>query len=218
MSPELFARERLGVGSYPSDVGDTWRVIDEDAWRALTNGRSSIADPVAFAIDVTPERTHAAICAAGTSGDATHIEVIDHRPGTGWVVERVAELVQKWGPCAVVVDPGGPAGSLLPDLRKALADQLQQNEDLVVEPKTREVAQACGQFFDAVADQSLVHLDQAPLSTALAGCDKRPLGDAWAWARRGVSVDISPLVAATLAVWGHGQRAHIEPEGAPNLW
>jgi hypothetical protein len=218
MSPELFARERLGVGDYPSDVGDTWRVIDEDAWRALTNGRSSIADPVAFAVDVTPERTHAAICAAGTSGDATHVEVIDHRPGTGWVVGRVAELVEKWGPCAVVIDPGGPAGSLLPDLRKALADALVKDEELVVEPKTREVAQACGQFFDAVADQSLVHLDQAPLSTALAGCDKRPLGDAWAWARRGVSVDISPLVAATLAAWGHSQRAHIEPEGAPNLW
>lgn len=218
MSPEGYARERLGVGSYPSDTADTWQVIGEDAWRALGDGTSRPVDPVAFAIDTTPERSHSAICVAGASGDALHVEVVDHRPGTGWVVARMVELVDKWKPCAIVVDPGGPAGSLIPDLKKALVTALQQNEELLVEPKTRQVAGACGQFFDAVVEQRIVHMDQAPLSTALAGADKRPVGDGWAWARRGVSVDISPLVAATFAVWGHAERAHIEPEGAPNLW
>jgi hypothetical protein len=28
------------------------------------------------------------------------------------------------------------------------------------------------------------------------------VGDAWAWTRKAASADISPLVAATLAVWG----------------
>lgn len=218
MGDSVFARERLGVGVYPSDTADTWQVIGEDAWRALGDGTSRVADPVAFAIDTTPERSHSAICVAGANGDSLHIEVVDHRPGTGWVVERMVELVGKWNPCAIVVDPGGPAASLIPDLRKALVGALQQNEDLLVEPKTRQVAGACGQFFDAVIEQRIVHLDQAPLSTALAGADKRPVGDGWAWARRGVSVDISPLVAVTFAAWAHGERAHIEPEGAPNLW
>jgi hypothetical protein len=218
MGEAVFARERLGVGVYPSDTADTWQVIGEDAWRALGDGTSRPVDPVAFAIDTTPERSHSAICVAGASGDALHVEVVDHRPGTGWVVARMVELVDKWKPCAIVVDPGGPAGSLIPDLKKALVTALQQNEELLVEPKTRQVAGACGQFFDAVVEQRIVHMDQAPLSTALAGADKRPVGDGWAWARRGVSVDISPLVAATFAVWGHAERAHIEPEGAPNLW
>ncbi|GAA2929777.1 terminase [Streptomyces enissocaesilis] len=203
-----FARERLGVGTYPSDAADSWQVIGEDAWRALGDGTSKPGDPVAFAVDTTPERSHSAICVAGPSGDATHVEVVDHRPGTGWVVERMVELQEKWGPRAIVVDPGGPAGSLIPDLERA---GLQ-----IAQPKTREVAQACGQFYDAVSDQSLVHLDQAPLATALAGADKRPLGDAWAWARRGVSTDISPLVAVTLARWGLG--VEVEEQGAPNLW
>ncbi|WP_455360012.1 terminase [Streptomyces sp. SYSU K21746] len=216
MGPDGYARERLGVGNYPSDAADTWSVIGEDAWRALADGTSSMANPVAFAIDTTPERSHTAICAAGANGSAVHVEVVDHRPGTGWVVERVVELVEKWKPCAVVVDAGGPAGSLVAPLRKALKDKGQ--EELLLEPKVREVGQACGQFYDAVTSQSLVHLDQAPLATALAGADKRPLGDAWAWARRGVSVDISPVVASTLAVWGHAERADVEPEGAPNLW
>ncbi|MET9517027.1 terminase [Streptomyces sp. NPDC002994] len=208
MSPAGYARERLGVGAYPSDVADAWQVIGEDAWRALGDGTSQPGDPVAFAIDTTPERTHTAIGVAGSNGDAVHIEVVDHRPGTGWVVERMVELRERWKPRAIVVDAGGPAGSLIPDLERA---GLQ-----IAQPKTREVAQACGQFYDAVSDQSLVHLDQAPLATALAGADKRPLGDAWAWARRGVSTDISPLVAVTLARWGLG--VEVEDEGAPNLW
>ncbi|MYV56514.1 terminase [Streptomyces sp. SID3212] len=221
VSPEDYARERLGVGEYPSDVEDTWRVIPEDTWRALGDGTSVPSDPVAFAVDTTPERSHSAITVAGPSGDAVHVEVVDHRPGTGWVVTRLVDLVEKWRPCAVVIDAGGPAASLIPALRKALVEKkLDQvgGRDLLVEMKTREVVAAAGQFYDAVIEQGIVHLDQAPLATALAGADKRPVGEGWAWARRGVTVDISPLVSATHAAWGYAERAHVEPEGAPNLW
>jgi hypothetical protein len=48
-----FARERLGVGNWPSDdLG--WEVISQDAWQALTDPASAADDPVAFAPDVTP--------------------------------------------------------------------------------------------------------------------------------------------------------------------
>jgi hypothetical protein len=210
LSPAGYARERLGVGDYPSDVADTWQVIGEDAWRALAAAESEPSDPVAFAIDMTPERSHAAIAVAGEWRGGAHVEVVDHRPGTGWILDRAAELHEKWRPRCWVVDAGGPAGSLIADLAERLGVE-------VVQPKAREVAAACGQFFDAVAEQTLSHLDQAPLASALAGAQKRPLGDAWAWARRLVSVDISPLVAATLAKWGLGAEVE-EPEGAPNLW
>ncbi|MEU6527864.1 terminase [Streptomyces sp. NPDC046928] len=209
MGDTLYARERLGVGDYPSDVAETWQVIGEDAWRALAAAESAPSDPVAFAIDMTPERSHAAICVAGEWRGGTHVEVVDHRPGTGWILDRAAELHEKWRPRCWVVDAGGPAGSLIADLAERLGVE-------VVSPKARDVAAACGQFYDAVAEQSLSHLDQAPLAAALAGAQKRPLGDAWAWARRIVSVDISPLVAVTLAKWGLG--VEVEDEGAPNLW
>ena len=39
------------------------------------------------------------------------------------------------------------------------------------------------------------------------GATKRPLGDAWAWSRKNSTVDISPLVAATLALWGYSNAA-----------
>lgn len=207
MGERIWLRERLGVGDYPSEGEDTWRVIAEDAWRALGDGSSQPADPVAFAIDTTPERSHTAIGVAGASGEATHVEVVDHRPGTGWVVERAVDLQERWGPSCWVVDEGGPAGSLIPALVEAGIE--------VRSPKSREVAQATGWLIDAVADGSLVHLDQAPLAAALAGAQLRTLGDASAWARRGVSVDICPLVAVTLAAWGLRTN---EDEEEPEPW
>jgi len=111
-----------------------------------------------------------------------------------------------------VVDAGGPAGSLIQDL----ADELGVE---IVSPKPREIAQATGRFYDAVAEQAISHLDQPPLAVALAGAQKRPLGDAWAWARRGVGVDISPLVAATLAKWGLTAEVDNKPKDIlVNVW
>ncbi|MGW7195540.1 terminase [Streptomyces chryseus] len=211
MSPEGYARERLGVGDYPSDSADTWQVIGEDAWRSLAAAESAPQGEVAFAIDMTPERSHAAIAVAGEWRGGTHVEVVDHRPGTGWLVDRAKALHTKWKPRVWVVDASGPAGSLI----KELADAL---EVKIVTPTAREVAQATGQFYDAVTDQSLSHLDQAPLATALAGAQKRLLGDAWAWARRSVGVDISPLVAATHAKWGLGVDVEDDADPMDNIW
>lgn len=210
MGEAIFNRERLGVGEYPSDSADTWSVIGEDAWRALADRKSQASDLVAFAVDVTPERSHASICVAGANGAAVHVEVVENRPGTDWVVERARDLHERWSPRCWVVDAGGPAGSLIADLERALDVE-------VVKPKVREIAQACGSFYDAVSSGDIVHLDEAPLATALAGARKRDLGEAWAWARRGVGVDISPLVGVTLARWGLTAEVE-EPEEEVEPW
>ncbi|MGW9285666.1 terminase [Streptomyces diastaticus] len=220
-SSGIFERERLGVGDYPSDEADTWQVIAEEAWRALAVGDVSAvaearqAGPVALSIDMTPERSHAAISAAFRYLGGVHVTVIDHRPGTGWILERAKELHGKWNPRCWVIDGAGPAGSLIGDLE----DKETGLGVTVVQPKAREMAAACAQFYDAVTTQTLTHFDDAPLASALAGAQKRTLGDAWAWARRIPSVDISPLVAGTLAKWGLTAEVE-EPPGdiLNNVW
>ncbi|MFB6675599.1 terminase [Streptomyces sp. NPDC056390] len=207
----IFERERLGVGVYPSDTADTWQVIGEDAWRALADAESRPEGAVVFAIDMTPERSYAAIAVAGPWRGGTHVEVVEHRPGTGWLLDRAAELHERWKPKCWVIDGGGPAGSIIEQLQQRLGVE-------VVQPKAREIASACGQFYDAVTEQSLSHIDDAPLASALAGAQKRPLGDAWAWARRGVSVDISPLVAVTLAKWGLSADVEEQADPMDNIW
>jgi hypothetical protein len=64
-----------------------------------------------------------------------------------------------------------------------------------------EHAQACGRFVDAVNEETLRHLGSLDLLNAIRAAKTRSLGDRWAWSRKSSSADISPLVAATLALW-----------------
>jgi hypothetical protein len=122
-----------------------------------------------------------------------HVEVVDRRRGTEWLVERLASIVAAQNPDLVVCDGAGPASSLVPALEQAGV--------AVSTVSTQEHAQACGVFFDKVNESSLRHLGSTELRTAVRGATSRPLADAWAWSRRSSSADISPLVAATLGIW-----------------
>lgn len=194
MDPRTFAVERLGIGDWPATgTGDS--VIDLDRWDELADETSLLPDPVCFAVDVKPDRSVTTISAAGVRPDGRyHVEVVDRRRGTRWVAERLAELRDRHDPSAILLDTTGPAASLLRPL-----------EELGVEVETvsaREHAQACGMLFDLVEEDGLRHLGTDELRAAVQGAATRPLGEAWAWSRKASNVDISPLVSATLAVFG----------------
>jgi phage terminase large subunit-like protein len=211
-SMELPEFRRAFLNQWP-DAFPIDAVIDAATWAALADPRSRAADPVAFAADMTPDRTFASIATAGRRKDGRlHVEVVENNRGSEWVVPRLLALVAKWKPCAVVVDGAGPAGSLIAPLEAAGVE--------VLKPSARDAAQACGQFYDAAVQGQLRHMDQPALNTALAGAKRRDLGDAWAWARKGASVDISPLVAATLAGFGYATRAHLQGNyrALDNIW
>jgi len=182
---------------------EEWLVITEAEWEACLDPRSQPVGRVALALDVTPDRQWASIAAAGRRSDGLlHVELVEHRAGTAWVVERLTALIGKWSPYCVVVDGGSAAGSLLPELEAACIE--------VTKPTVREVAGAAGALFDATRPETLGirHLGQLPLDRAVAGAAQRPLADSWTWNRRGSTVVISPLVAASLASWGlvaHGK-------------
>lgn len=193
LDPRTFAVERLGVGDWPTGDGPP-TVIDLELWDSLADTSSQIVGAPCFAIDVSPDRSSAAISAAGHREDGLpHVEVVDHRRGTGWVTPRLRELCATHDPFAIVLDGHGPAGSLLADL-----DGLPAKVQTV---NASEHAQACGIFFDSAEQERLRHLGTKELRVALRGAAKRPLGDAWAWARKRSSTDITPLVSCTLALW-----------------
>lgn len=191
-----FAVERLGVGDWPSTDPTASKVIDLAKWLACKDPDSHRDGPVSIAFDVTPARTMSCIAVAGRRADGLlHIEVIEHKSGTSWVVDRIAELNKSKRPVAIVCDAGSPAKSLLPDFESIGLPVIAVNGS--------EHAQACGIFYDAVMDtQTLRHLGTPELDGAVSGAATRPLGEAWAWSRRDSDVDISPLVACTLALWG----------------
>ena len=70
---------------------------------------------------------------------------------------------------------------------------------------------ACGEFLDLVRAEQLFHLDDPVLNAAVEGAVQRDLGDAWAWARRKSANNVSPLVAASLAVYAVSQQQRRPP-------
>jgi phage terminase large subunit-like protein len=201
-SMELAEFRRAYLNQWPDAAPEQWLVVPQPTWGGLAS-RGQIEGVVAAAIDVTPERAWTSIGVAGRRADGRlQVEIADHRSGTSWVVERAVEIDGRQDVCVWVVDPAGPAGSLIAPMRAAGLN--------VVEASARDAGHAAQSFYDACCDSGeLAHLNDSILNEALAGAAKRPLGDGWAWARKGVTVVISPLVAVTLAAWGHGAHAHL---------
>jgi hypothetical protein len=102
------------------------------------------------------------------------------------------------------LDPAGPAGVLVNDLIDAGltvgADPDDPNVDVVLLDGPRS-QRACADLVDAVVERQFVHRDQQALNLAVVGARRRQSGDAWKWSRRDSEVDISPLVAATIAYY-----------------
>ena len=189
MSPEGFARERLSISP---DIIEGESIIPAADWAACA-GLTGIEGQPMFALDVTPARTWGSFSVAGPSNlGGHHVELVDRKPGTDWLVGRAVELQADHGG-VLAVGAGSPAASLLVDLETAGVR--------VLEVSTADHAKACGVFFDAVARHDLHHLDQAELNVAVAGAAQKFYGDSWLWDRRHTQVDISPLVSATLALW-----------------
>jgi len=194
MDPRTFAVERLGIGDWPSTDSVQQTVIDMSAWDALVDEVSRPNDPVCFAFDVSPSRSSACIAAAGLRDDGlAHVEITDHRKGVGWILDRMVELWERHEPLSVVCDKSSPAGSLIQKLEDAgvWIDAINGTD----------YGRACGILVDTVEQEKVRHLGTGQLRAALRAAKTRPLGDAWAWGRTKSAADITPLVAATLAVF-----------------
>ena len=186
-----FRRERLGVwDDEPATTAAA--VIPMTAWLACVVDDATPVVPEVFAVDVTPDRLTAAVAFAARVGDRVHVGVADHRPGQGteWVRVLVADAAQRGVP--VVTDD--------PTLAAELGESLRRTS-------TRELVEACGSLFDAVQSRRLRVRRQRSLEDAVAAGRSRPLSHGWAWDRRGV--DVSPLVAATLAF--HAAANQVQP-------
>jgi hypothetical protein len=186
--------------------------------------------PLAFAVDVNPEMTVATIAAAwerpesalqvvtwrDADGDLpgappreapryrTVMEIPRgcSREGTDWVIPRLNELRRQWRPVAVVIPKNGPAASL------AIAAEHAGIE--VMAASSADEAAAFALVVTGVRDRKIIHMgrEKAPtLWSAIASAETRDIGDGGrGWSRRTSEDDITPVTAATLALWGLSKK------------
>jgi hypothetical protein len=108
----------------------------------------------------------------------------------------------------VTFPAGSAAKSLIPALTRA---------GIKFDPiKDSDVPAACGFFVTAVTSETptLRHVGQPELAKAIFGANQVDVGDgSWKWTRRKSTTDITPLYAATTALWAAHQR-----KPAQNVW
>jgi hypothetical protein len=195
----LWPRQNLGGGA-----------IDIKQWADLEDKESRRQGDVAIGVDISPNRDYASVAVYGLRGDGHgHTQIMDYRPGTGWLVERLVELRDTLDPIAFGMGRGTYA-SLKTDLAEVgIAEPEDPDEpgrgDLAV-TNSVEMAAACGQLIDAVRQGTIHHLAEHPLDAAVVGAKTRQTGDTIAWHRQDVTTDIAPLVAVTVARWAYTTR------------
>jgi hypothetical protein len=203
LTEEGFGRECGGI--WPLEASDRWRVISEEDWEAQRDPGSQLDGRPALGVWVPPDRSCAAIAAAGTRlGGGKHLEItgndqvgVDFRPRTEWVVRRLLEL-ESHRPLVVVIDD------------KALAEDAEAAGLVVYRATAADMVTGCQMLFDGVtAKRDTWHIGQKVLSDAIEGAEKRNVGGSWAFARVDVDVEVAPAASGALALAG---------AATPRLW
>jgi hypothetical protein len=195
MAVEEFDRERLGQWD-PLPEDDRDPIVDPEAWARCMHAEAVPDGRMAIGIDVAADRSASSVVVAGRWLGRPTVEVIRQDRGTDWVVAEVVAMAAMHRFAAVVLAADGPAGSLLQPLEAAGVQ--------VTRATLSNQAAAAGQFVDAVASGAFACRADPRLDVAVASAVRRTAGEAWALSRGRSPGDISPLVAATLALWGAG--------------
>lgn len=215
-----FAREMLGMWPRRREGGGA---IDPVQWGKLLDALSKREADVALGVDIAPQRDYAAIglfgprAASGPCVDhgencVGHWQIVDYRPGTEWIVDRLVELRDGLKPVAIVAGRATGA-SLSVELAKVGiappedADKPERGQ-LVITSASQMTA-ATGQALDAIRQGIVHHIGQRELDIAVEGAKTRETGDSVAWSRKEAAADISPLVSISLARWGFHAYAHL---------
>jgi hypothetical protein len=193
-----FLREGLGIWD-----DESLTTIPMGAWAECGDGAGEIAGQVVLSVDMSFDRSRTYIGVCGPRADGRRqVEVIELTAGdvpagvdrTSWLLDKVVAAARDWS-APVMVATNGNAAALIPQLAA------QVNVD---EVGGFTLAQACGNFYDAVVAGTLAHLADEGLTRAVRGAQKRT-GESFVFTRKG-DVDISPLYAALLALWGWTTR------------
>lgn len=188
---EQFGRERLGLWA---DTMSGKSAIDPTLWASLADPKAPRGPVPSFGVATSPDRSWCAVAVAWTRPDgAIQVMLADYRPTTTWVLQRVTDLQEKWGG-QVVVDTA--SHGMIPD---------------ATEPSGSDQAEAHNALADAALAGKVHHGNEPAMNLSVAQARWRPVGDSRILDRKS-SADISPLVAAALAMAGQESTASVYEE------
>lgn len=196
LSDTGFEVEMLGWGRWYKVAGEGAEatIIDLGEWSA--NVVSSLERPgdSCLAMDTTPDGSRVGMVAAIADGDRVHVMVSPVDAFTrDEVVSSAQRTVELNDPVAVVLDPGGPASTLVDPL-----------ESVGIAPEKlngTQVSQAYELFLRLIEEGKVTNDGDPRWAVEIAAAQERSKGGRFrSWDRYASQVPV--LVAASLAVWG----------------
>lgn len=199
-----FARECLGVWPRKRKGVGT---LDLSRWGRIGDATSRRQGDVALAFDISPHREYAAIGLYGLRGDDLgHMQVVDYRRGTDWLIPRLAELRLALDPLVIAAAPGSYK-SMFTQLENV---KLTQPEDpkkphrgCVWVMNYADMSAATGRLIDMVNQGTVRHKDQEELNDAARIAKVRQSGESVTWTKRQADLDgdVTSLVVVGQAAW-----------------
>lgn len=188
MTPEEYARERLGWWDLPGSVARP--AVDRRAWARCSDPGTldEVRSRLAAVVDISMDGQHATLAVAGVLPDGrVRVEVVQAWDGESSVKDLRRDLpglVAKVRPRRFGWFPAGPAAALAADMTEKRSAGWPP-AGVKVEEIKGEAASACMGLAELVAAGQVAHSDDDLLTAHVAGAQQLWSGDRWRFARRG---------------------------------
>lgn len=194
MSVHDFAAEY--AGQWPPDAHTS--AIDMDAWRADEVPVTALPERFGLAFDVANDASSAALCAAWRDEDGrAYLAVVDHRTGVSWLAKKAHAVARKH---RVPIRYDGVGANLAP------AREIERLRGVATESGGMRDAMAAAQVLvSTLTDGNLRPFGQGSLRASAEGATWRLQEGGRLFGRKGSVGDVTPLVAASLALWQFDQ-------------
>ena len=196
MSPDTFARERLGWWAPLPEKEEEEKAIDEEEWMKCRSSELKPEGKTAYGIKFTADGTEVVLAGCVLKQDGTaRISLIDRQPlamGTRWLSEW---LNQRYSIASCVVIDGRNGVDLLIDR----ISEVWRYKGSVVKVRANDVIDAASRLSAGIREHTLTWYEkQTALSESAVSSVKRPISGGWGFG----GPDPAPIEACALALWG----------------
>lgn len=201
-----FSREFLCL----DPVASSLRAISEEDWEAgqVPDLLELPADNFSIAFDTTPSGDAGAVAVAWYTPDGQpHVQILDHRGGINWLPAYIGKLLTDHRGAEIGFDSIGNNLSVFQTLQRNRKISTRNLRSMTM----KEVSGGVSLMTSHISDRALVHAVDPSLDKAVEAAAFRYSGDSRLWSRGNSNEDISPLIAASNALYIAAGKRHKEP-------
>ena len=194
MSPDTFARERLGWWS-PLNVGIDY-ALDREKWKSCASTETKPTGKTAYGIKFSADGSEVSLCGAVCPDNGkARISLIKKEStarGTQWLADWLNERYTEAS--CVVIDGKNGVDFLIEKISPTWKSKLS-----IVRPKTADVIASVSQLVNEITEQTVTWYEyQEELDDSAINSVKRHISGGWGFGGE----NSTPIEACALALWG----------------